>query len=127
MRKIIGRLATLAAAGALAFMAFPSDSASAGWNGQQLSFCTPTGASQAMIIGPNQNGEWVTMFMDNLTPAENCLDHMNVTWNWWWKGDVSIYFRFGDQYQLVNVCDVPDWNEWGDVYRCDGAVQQPRA
>jgi hypothetical protein len=64
MRRVIGRLAMLAVAGALTFLALPAGSASAGTNGQQVKFCVGPQSNKAMIVGENQDGQQSELVMD---------------------------------------------------------------
>jgi hypothetical protein len=117
MRKVFGRLAALAAAGALTFVALPAGSASAGSNGQQLTICAPADATSAFVEGTNQRGDHTWLFKDDLIPG-TCDYYANSTWNWWWKGVTIVYFPRGDRYVEGYRCDMPEDDRFSDVDRC---------
>jgi hypothetical protein len=116
MRKIIGGLATVAAAGVLTFAALPVASASAGSNGQEVSVCTTSWAHKARVEGFNQNG---VFYRDDI-PVDpgQCWEGWNVTWDWWWKGTVTIFLAGDDGvFKVDHSCDVPP-NQGGDIFWC---------
>ena len=111
MRKMVGRLAALAAAGALTFAALPVTSASAGTNGQHVSFCgPPPEAEWGGITGSNQDGQWTaeTLPMEevDIDPIVKCAYS-----DWWWKGDVIIWFQGPHGLYPEEICRVPE--SWG--------------
>jgi hypothetical protein len=116
MRKTIGSLAAVAAAGVLTFAALPVASASAGSNGQELAVCTTPWATRALIEGINQNGEYAREEMD-VTPGK-CWDGWNVTFAWWWRGTAAISLAgpVGD-YKFDHICEVPG-KQGTDISRC---------
>jgi hypothetical protein len=118
MRKTIGSLATVAAAIVLTFAVLPITSASAGSNGQQVSVCAAPWSSKAIVEGSNQDGVDSREYLD-IKPGL-CRDGWNVTWNWWWKGDVTISLAGDDgNYWFQSHCNVPGWQQRGaDTYRC---------
>jgi hypothetical protein len=115
--KIIGSLATVAAAGVLTFAALPVASASAGSNGQELSICAASSQDRVMIWGKNQDG--VDSYEEMSVTPGVCQAGKNVTWNWWWKGDVQISFTTPDQngFQSRICWDVPE-RQSSDFFKC---------
>jgi hypothetical protein len=118
-RKTIATLAALAGGTALTFGALPMSSASAGHNGQQVSYCPPHDAVMVKIDGINQNrqaSEWISPVQD----PGGCHGNRNVTWNWWWEGTIAIFYTHpgSDNWVFDRICEVPrDWyNE--DVANC---------
>jgi hypothetical protein len=106
MRKTIGSLAAVAAAGALTFAVLPVASASAGSNGQQVSVCTPGWADTARIEGTNQNGVQSTEVIH--VRRGLCHVGVNVTYDWWWKGTVTISLAGnGGPFVFDHTCEVP--------------------
>jgi hypothetical protein len=116
MRKTIGSLAAVAAAGVLTFAVLPVASASAGYNGQEVSVCTPGWADKAMIEGKNQNGVQSTEIIQVVPGA--CQAGVNVTWNWWWKGTVKISLGGGGgPINFDHNCEVPT-KQKSDIVPC---------
>jgi hypothetical protein len=107
MRKSVGRLAALAAAGALTFVGLPVASASAGTNGQNVGFCVHDGAPYAKIVGTNQNGratiEILPTFQIGFHPVFTCAAS-----DYWWKGTAEIWYSDGVQWYPDHACWVPE-------------------
>jgi hypothetical protein len=119
VRKTIGSLAAVAAAGVLTFAVLPVASASAGWNGQQVSVCAGWDSEQAEhaeIQGENQHNRQSTEVIP-IVPG-TCKLGENVTRNWWWKGPVQISFAGQDgQFTESHICDVPQKQD-SDIFLC---------
>jgi hypothetical protein len=116
MRKIVGRLAALAAAGALTFVGLPVASASAGTNGQHVTFCFRGPVNQAILVGVNEKGELVhegvaTMYLSELNAYCGNSD-------WWWKNNLDIWTGDDNGWELDRTCQVPVWMNDGDTFPC---------
>jgi hypothetical protein len=84
---------------------FVSAPATAGMNGQQLQVTTR--GNTIKITGPNQNGQIVTWQSSN----SSGINKVYTTYNWWWKGTVSITVTLPDNSQRTCSVSVPTW--WG--------------
>jgi hypothetical protein len=116
MRKMVGRLAALAAACALTFVMLPIGGASAGTNGQNVSFCAPPGIEWGGLTGYNQDGAWTSesdlkMFFWGSGGAL-----CTTSW-WWWKGSVVIWYKGPDGWYPDRFCPVPESMN-GDNFWC---------
>jgi hypothetical protein len=115
MRKMVGRLAALAAAGALTFVGLPVASASAGTNGQHVNFCVRGTVTDTMLVGTNERGDKVYQGL----PAEN-VPAFNISCSYsdlWWKGNVEVWMLRGDDWVLADTCWVPESMD-GDYFVC---------
>jgi hypothetical protein len=117
--KTAGRLAALAVAVGATFVALPISGASAGTNGQQVIYCTPSDAILVMIEGRNQNGDPSTLIkpVDYPGVCNPWGRDRNVSWNWWWKGIIHISYLRGGNWSFGQDCDVPKF-QGGDVWNC---------
>jgi hypothetical protein len=112
---MVGRLAGLAAAGALTFVGLPVASASAGTNGQHVEFCLPGGPYYAMLEGTNERGDLVYEGLDTtMTPDR---DASCSTSELWWKDEVQLSVLIDDGWVRLYRCIVPESMD-GDVFQC---------
>jgi hypothetical protein len=119
MRKVFGRLAAVAAAVALTFVALPVAGASAGSNGQQLAFCWPwsrTDFTRVLVTGMNQDGKYSEFITD---PWAEAVGAPICSWSdWWWKGEVNIYVAvWGGPWRFDHSCWVPETSS-DDLFTC---------
>ena len=105
----------------------------AGSNGQQIRLCTSypqLSYGKAIITGYNQSGRWT------VSPYVQLGDTSGGTYaapggctefyGWWWIGDVTIYWYEPDGfapngvvYFRQSTCNVPKWNPFTDIRRCE--------
>jgi hypothetical protein len=118
MRKMVGRLAALAAAGALTFAALPITSASAGTNGQWVEFCAPDEIKWGGITGSNQNGQWTSEVLPLYTELDAPIPANCASSEWWWKGTVVIWFQGPEGWYPDHFCSVPESSPEDGHFRC---------
>jgi hypothetical protein len=122
-RKTIGTLAALAVAAAAIFVTLPVSSASAGSNGQQVIYCTPDNVTTVKIVGTNQNGVESTLIkpVDYPGVCDPLGSDRNVSWKWWWKGTIDIFYSFHNGVDWTvhyHKCDIPVEQDHSDLYYC---------